>query len=168
MSTNWIDERCRGDASRHCYNRSEPVFQEGYWSVANKSQMSIAESTIKKLERRGVKVEYLRITQMSEQRRDAHPSIYRKFYAPITEENRKHPMSYSDCLHWCLPGVPDVWNQILYAYIINSWLFCFLFWKTVFCMRCKDFCFTTYGSISLVLLMSCKFQDIILKSNLQY
>ncbi|XP_020553729.1 protein trichome birefringence-like 34 [Sesamum indicum] len=110
----------RGDASRHCYNRSEPVFQEGYWSVANKSQMSIAESTIKKLERRGVKVEYLRITQMSEQRRDAHPSIYRKFYAPITEENRKHPMSYSDCLHWCLPGVPDVWNQILYAYIINS------------------------------------------------
>ncbi|KAL0347515.1 UNVERIFIED_CONTAM: protein trichome birefringence-like 34 [Sesamum calycinum] len=110
----------RGDISRHCYNRSEPVFQEGYWSVANKSQMSIAESTIKKLERRGVKVEYLRITQMSEQRRDAHPSIYRKFYAPITEENRKDPISYSDCLHWCLPGVPDVWNQILYAYIMNS------------------------------------------------
>ncbi|KAL0338142.1 UNVERIFIED_CONTAM: protein trichome birefringence-like 34 [Sesamum angustifolium] len=47
----------RGDISRHCYNRSEPVFQEGYWSVANKSQMSIAESTMKKLERRGVKVE---------------------------------------------------------------------------------------------------------------
>lgn len=59
----------------------------------------------------------LNITQLSEYRKDGHPSIYRKHWDPIDEAN---PSSYSDCTHWCLPGVPDVWNEILYAYIISK------------------------------------------------
>ncbi|CAI5995910.1 unnamed protein product [Closterium sp. NIES-65] len=25
-----------------------------------------------------------------------------------------------DCVHWCLPGVPDTWNELLYAELIRS------------------------------------------------
>ncbi|KAL0705543.1 hypothetical protein Bca4012_071968 [Brassica carinata] len=24
-----------------------------------------------------------------------------------------------DCIHWCLPGVPDTWNEILYAKFLS-------------------------------------------------
>ncbi|KAG8377070.1 hypothetical protein BUALT_Bualt09G0130000 [Buddleja alternifolia] len=104
-----------------CHWKTEPTFDESYWaSSANRSMMSIAESTIKKLEKRGVKVEYLNITQLSGYREDAHPSTYRTFWKLRSREQFKDPNVYSDCLHWCLPGVPDVWNEILYAYIMKS------------------------------------------------
>ncbi|KAI3474239.1 hypothetical protein Pfo_029027 [Paulownia fortunei] len=45
----------RGDVLRHCYNRSEPIFKEGYWSSTNHSMMGIAESAIEKLETRDLK-----------------------------------------------------------------------------------------------------------------
>ncbi|EYU41954.1 hypothetical protein ABFS82_10G010500 [Erythranthe guttata] len=104
-----------------CYNESEPIMKEGYWGiVTNIEMMRTLESVIEKLGKRGVKVEYLNITQLSSYRKDAHPSIYKKFLHPPNEKQLSDPKSYSDCIHWCLPGVPDVWNQILYSYIIKS------------------------------------------------
>ncbi|CAI9089112.1 OLC1v1023620C1 [Oldenlandia corymbosa var. corymbosa] len=50
------------------------------------------------------KVEVLRITQLSQLRVDGHPSIY---------GNSKH--RGMDCTHWCLPGVPDTWNLLLFS-----------------------------------------------------
>uniref|UniRef100_M4CML9 Uncharacterized protein n=1 Tax=Brassica campestris TaxID=3711 RepID=M4CML9_BRACM len=44
----------------------------------------------------------LDITTLSQLRKDAHPSIY-----GVTGR--------TDCSHWCLPGLPDTWNQLLYA-----------------------------------------------------
>ncbi|KAL3830225.1 hypothetical protein ACJIZ3_019027 [Penstemon smallii] len=83
---------------QNCYNESEPISKEGYWGVAtDHSMMQVAESTIKKLQTRGVKMEYLNITQMSDYRRDAHPSIYRRYFNPITEEQLRNPRDYSDC-----------------------------------------------------------------------
>jgi hypothetical protein len=35
----------------------------------------------------------------------------------LTEQERKSPELYLDCSHWCLPGVPDSWNELLYAQI---------------------------------------------------
>lgn len=54
-------------------------------------------STIKK------PVYLLDITTLSQLRKDAHPSSY----------SGEH--SGNDCSHWCLPGLPDTWNQLLYA-----------------------------------------------------
>ena len=88
--------------------------------MADRRMMHIVESTIEKLEKRGVRVQYLNITHLSDYRKDAHPSIYKQFYGSLTQTQLADPKSYSDCLHWCLPGVPDVWNQILYSYIMNS------------------------------------------------
>ncbi|KAK6120229.1 hypothetical protein DH2020_045920 [Rehmannia glutinosa] len=115
-----VYEYCRGDVLRQCYNRSEPINEEESFISSNQNLMGVAESTIEKLKKRGLKIEYLRITRLSEYRSDAHTSIYRKFFFTLTEENKKDPITYADCLHWCLPGVPDVWNQILYDYIMKS------------------------------------------------
>ncbi|CAK9152587.1 unnamed protein product [Ilex paraguariensis] len=48
----------------------------------------------------------LDITTLSQLRIDAHPSTY------------SGEQSGVDCSHWCLPGLPDTWNQLLYAALI--------------------------------------------------
>ncbi|VFQ71183.1 unnamed protein product [Cuscuta campestris] len=105
---------------QNCYNETEPISRLDYWgSGSDKGLMQTAEKVIKQLESRGLKVGYLNITQLSDYRKDGHPSIHRKQWQPPTEEQLLDPKSYSECVHWCLPGVPDVWNQILYAYLMD-------------------------------------------------
>lgn len=109
------------DKGGNCYGETEPILKEGYrGSDTDLGMMQIVESRIQKLKTRGLKVEYMNITQLSDYRKDAHTSIYRLFWVPPTEEQLAHPQNYSDCVHWCLPGVPDVWNIILYSYIMHS------------------------------------------------
>ncbi|CAN8269925.1 unnamed protein product [Cochlearia groenlandica] len=56
-----------------------------------------------------VKMRVLNVTAMSDQRKDGHPSrYYRGSLGP-------GPIHLQDCSHWCLPGVPDTWNELLYA-----------------------------------------------------
>lgn len=108
-----VDDFCRPTLKDkfNCHGYKEPIFDDTYWpDSVNRKRMQVVESVIEKLEKRGVKVEYLNITQLSGYRIDAHPSIYL-----TTHNNTIH----SDCLHWCLPGVPDIWNEILYAYIMK-------------------------------------------------
>ncbi|KAL4310420.1 hypothetical protein GQ457_01G015190 [Hibiscus cannabinus] len=57
------------------------------------------------------KVRLLNITYLTGFRKDGHPSKYRE---PGTS-----PVAPQDCSHWCLPGVPDTWNQILYAQLLS-------------------------------------------------
>lgn len=64
------------------------------------------------------RVFYLNVTRMSEFRKDAHPSIYIK--PNLTQEERKLQLKYQDCSHWCLPGVPDTWNEIVYAQLLKK------------------------------------------------
>ncbi|KAL2509946.1 Protein trichome birefringence-like 34 [Forsythia ovata] len=105
----------------NCYTETEAIFKEGYWgSGTDPKMMLIVETTINELSKRGLKVQIMNITQLSEYRKDGHPSIYRKQWEPLTEEQISNPLSYADCIHWCLPGVPDVWNHLLYASIFNS------------------------------------------------
>lgn len=48
--------------------------------------------------------------------RDAHPSVYRK--KDIPEEDKRSPLKFQDCSHGCLPGVPDIWNEITYSQLL--------------------------------------------------
>ncbi|KAK8577876.1 hypothetical protein V6N13_076555 [Hibiscus sabdariffa] len=50
---------------------------------------------------KGTRVKLLDITALSDLRDEAHISHYGK--------------KANDCLHWCLPGVPDTWNELLSA-----------------------------------------------------
>lgn len=81
--------------------------------------MRMTEDAVESLKVRGAKIELLDITQLSEYRKDAHPTVYRRQWRPLTKEQLANPFTYADCTHWCLPGVPDVWNEILYAYLIH-------------------------------------------------
>ncbi len=67
---------------------------------------------------RGMKthVTYLNISRLTDFRNDAHPSVYRK--RDLTDEERKSPLGFQDCSHWCLPGVPDAWNELLFAELL--------------------------------------------------
>lgn len=109
------------DEGYNCYNETQPIWKEEYWGIyTDREMMKVAESILENMEKRGLNIQYLNITKLSDYRKDAHPSIYRKFPYPITEEKQANPTTYSDCVHWCLPGVPDIWNEILYYYIMAS------------------------------------------------
>ncbi|XVF08334.1 hypothetical protein REPUB_Repub06bG0217700 [Reevesia pubescens] len=110
-----------GIKGENCYNETEPVTKEGYvGDGASPRMMRVVESVLGELKtRRGLNVQMINITQLTDYRKDGHPSIYRKHWETITEDQLSNPKNYSDCIHWCLPGVPDVWNQLLYAYILQ-------------------------------------------------
>ncbi|KAL7136103.1 hypothetical protein ABFS83_10G006700 [Erythranthe nasuta] len=104
----------------NCYNETKQITEEGYRGRGtDPKMMKIVENTIEDLQKRGLNVEMINITQLTEYRKEGHPSIYRKQWEPLTEEQISNPIGYSDCIHWCLPGVPDVWNELLYAHIFN-------------------------------------------------
>ncbi|XP_076905768.1 protein trichome birefringence-like 16 [Bidens hawaiensis] len=54
---------------------------------------------------KGTDVKLLDITGLSLVREEGHISRYSIRAAP----------GMQDCLHWCLPGVPDTWNELLFA-----------------------------------------------------
>lgn len=70
-----------------------------------------------------VPVNFLNITTLSEFRKDAHTSVYTiRQGKMLTPEQQADPATYADCIHWCLPGLPDTWNEFLYTRIISqSW-----------------------------------------------
>lgn len=55
---------------------------------------------------KGSSFRILNITHMSEFRADAHP---------CKTGGKKH----DDCMHWCLPGITDTWNDLLVAQFDN-------------------------------------------------
>ncbi|XP_012074397.1 protein trichome birefringence-like 8 [Jatropha curcas] len=62
------------------------------------------------LEYRKSKIQYLNITYLTQFRFDGHPSVHREPGTPLPAPQ--------DCSHWCLPGIPDIWNEILYAHLV--------------------------------------------------
>ncbi|KAL6146257.1 hypothetical protein ACLB2K_056940 [Fragaria x ananassa] len=99
----------------NCYSEKSPIDLEGYWgSGSDLPTMNMVDNVLSKL---NSKVSVLNITQLSEYRKDGHPSIYRKFWEALKPEQLSNPASYSDCIHWCLPGVPDVWNELVYHFL---------------------------------------------------
>ncbi|CAH9124529.1 unnamed protein product [Cuscuta epithymum] len=95
-----------------CDHEAEPIKNETYLT-AYPPKMEVLERVLKGMK---TQVSYLNVTRMTDFRKDGHPSMYRKQH--LSDEERKSPMLYQDCSHWCLPGVPDIWNEILYAKIL--------------------------------------------------
>lgn len=99
----------------NCYNQTSPINKEDYWGSG--SDLPTMRMVDKVLSRVSSKVTVVNVTQLSEYRKDGHPSIYRKFWEALSPEQLSKPETYSDCIHWCLPGVPDVWNQLLFHFL---------------------------------------------------
>nr|XP_043635338.1 protein trichome birefringence-like 34 [Erigeron canadensis] len=109
------DWRGRNHAS--CYGETEPVKEGGLIRVKRKDSkmLSIFESSLSKLKAKGVNLHIINVTQLTQYRKDGHITVYKKYWRPLTELQRKRPELASDCSHWCLPGVPDIWNELLLA-----------------------------------------------------
>ncbi|BAF13615.1 xylan O-acetyltransferase 14 [Oryza sativa Japonica Group] len=121
-SDEWEDAAAAAAGGNHgCYGETEPIAAEEYRGTSG-TDMAFAravEAEARRLGERSVAVRLINVTRLSERRKDAHPSVHRRYWDPVTDEQRRNPSSYADCIHWCLPGVPDVWNQLLYAHIVS-------------------------------------------------
>ncbi|XP_021744827.1 protein trichome birefringence-like 34 [Chenopodium quinoa] len=110
-----------GVSGLNCYNETQSIKKKDYWgSGSDTNMMRLVEAEIENLNEKGLNIQILNITQLSEYRKEGHPSIHRKQWEPLTDEQLSNPSGYADCIHWCLPGVPDTWNEILYTYINSS------------------------------------------------
>ncbi|CAH8342607.1 unnamed protein product [Eruca vesicaria subsp. sativa] len=64
----------------------------------------------------GTRVKILDVTALSELRVEAH--IAGSKLKPKKPSNvTSTAPTVNDCLHWCLPGIPDTWNELLIAQI---------------------------------------------------
>ncbi|KAJ9563326.1 hypothetical protein OSB04_008486 [Centaurea solstitialis] len=90
-----------GSSSRNCYGELQPIEGSSYPAGLPEAQVVLNKvlGSIKK------PVTLLDITTLSQLRKDAHPSSYGD--------------SGVDCSHWCVPGLPDTWNQLMYASFAN-------------------------------------------------
>lgn len=87
----------------HCREAFQPI-NETFNSIYPEKNLIVEEV----LGQMKTPVTLLNITRLSDYRPDAHPSMYgRKSINPGVQ----------DCSHWCLPGVPDIWNELLYYYL---------------------------------------------------
>ncbi|EPS74217.1 hypothetical protein M569_00536, partial [Genlisea aurea] len=110
--THQLKDEWEPGSEGNCYNETEPIQDESYWGTgSDTATMRMVDDTMSRL---GSKVTVVNITQLSEYRKDGHPTIFRKFWEKLSPESVANPASYSDCIHWCLPGVQDVWNELLF------------------------------------------------------
>ncbi|KAM7269535.1 hypothetical protein ACFE04_025032 [Oxalis oulophora] len=126
----WIDENIkpekqlvfyRGYSSAHfrggdwdsggsCNGETEPILKGNYLDEYP-LKMKIVEEVIQQMK---FPVKLINITRLTNYRKDGHPSVFGKNVA----EGKKASTRRQDCSHWCLPGVPDVWNEIIYATLV--------------------------------------------------
>ncbi|KAM5575963.1 protein trichome birefringence-like 6 [Rosa sericea] len=117
----WVDRYINPRRTRVFFRSSAPShFRGGQWNsggsckeatkpldtlgASSSEKNVIVEEVIKQMK---TPITFLNITGLSEYRIDGHPSIY----------GRKSASGSQDCSHWCLPGIPDVWNELLYAHL---------------------------------------------------
>ncbi|KAK2966490.1 hypothetical protein RJ640_019019 [Escallonia rubra] len=102
--------------------RKEPV-KEGVLelNVLNKILREIELDEFKKASvnasGKGVNFKLLDVTQLSLLRPDGHPGPYRYFH-PFAKEMKEKIVN--DCLHWCLPGPIDSWNDLLMQMVLDG------------------------------------------------
>ncbi|KAK6919679.1 PC-Esterase [Dillenia turbinata] len=87
-----------------CTNQTRPIFGEDYPAGQHPAQV-VLERVLLDMKQ---PVYLLNVTRLSQLRIDGHPSFY-GIYPRV-----------ADCSHWCLAGVPDTWNELLYATLIQS------------------------------------------------
>ncbi|PIA53755.1 hypothetical protein AQUCO_00900377v1 [Aquilegia coerulea] len=123
----FVEKNMRADAIRFFRTQSPRHFEGGDWDQGGSCQrvQPLLQEQVEEffsLESNGTNVEarmvnqhlfkalkgssfrILDITHMSEFRADAHPSA---------AGGKKH----DDCMHWCLPGLTDTWNDLFITYL---------------------------------------------------
>ncbi|KAK3003814.1 hypothetical protein RJ639_018958, partial [Escallonia herrerae] len=94
--------------AKSCYGETVPMSGTTY-PGAYTDQGKVVDTVIRGMNNPAY---LLDITMLSAMRKDAHPSIYSGDLSP---EQKANPDHSADCSHWCLPGLPDTWNQLFYT-----------------------------------------------------
>lgn len=68
----------------------------------------ISDAIVKVVKNTSIPVTLLHVTPLGAFRSDAHVGTW--------SDNPSVP----DCSHWCLPGVPDTWNELLFSFLLNK------------------------------------------------
>lgn len=99
----WISGSDWNEPKASCRGQTRAVQGTKYPGGSNPAQV-VVEQVLSQMSK---PVYLLNVTSLSQLRKDGHPSIY-----------GYGGKRGNDCSHWCLPGVPDTWNQLLYASLI--------------------------------------------------
>ncbi|KAL6571129.1 hypothetical protein OROHE_002772 [Orobanche hederae] len=96
-------------STKSCYGETRPMMGMSAYPGVYPNQMKVIQDVLNFMSKPPF---LLDITLLSAMRKDAHPSIYSGDLTPVQRANPDHS---ADCSHWCLPGLPDTWNQLFYT-----------------------------------------------------
>eukprot|EP00257_Ricinus_communis_P015616 XP_015573573.1 protein trichome berefringence-like 7 isoform X2 [Ricinus communis] len=94
--SHWSDQ-----SHRFCNVTRHPSSETG-----GRDKSEFSDTVLEVVKNVTVPITVLHITSMSAFRTDAH----------VGEWNDNLPVP--DCSHWCLPGVPDMWNEVLLSFLL--------------------------------------------------
>ncbi|GFP91932.1 protein trichome birefringence-like 25 [Phtheirospermum japonicum] len=99
-------------------NRTRP-FKEGEIEIDEIDEMmrNVELEEFENAAAAGLGLRLFDTTLLSLLRPDGHPGVYRKFY-PYDWKDKNAKIQY-DCLHWCLPGPIDSWNDIMMEMLLR-------------------------------------------------
>ncbi|GAB4830581.1 hypothetical protein Ancab_020347 [Ancistrocladus abbreviatus] len=124
----WVDRHINSQKTQVFFRSSAPShFRGGQWNtgghcgeaikpldktfIDQPQRDLIAMEVIKQIR---TPVMFLNVTGLSAYRIDGHPSVYGSKFT------KRYSSRIEDCSHWCLPGVPDAWNELLYYQLVSE------------------------------------------------
>ncbi|WVZ56699.1 hypothetical protein U9M48_007193 [Paspalum notatum var. saurae] len=125
----WVDHYINPHRTRVFFRSSSPThFSGGEWNSGGhcrESMLPLNDTRMRPVPERNVILEQvvkqmkthvtiLNITSLSGIRIDGHPSVYGRKAVDLGA------LVVQDCSHWCLPGVPDAWNELLFYHLVSS------------------------------------------------
>ncbi|XP_044492271.1 protein ALTERED XYLOGLUCAN 4-like [Mangifera indica] len=98
------------------YKEGEKLL-EGMDADIRNIEVEQVEKAKENAKQKGLRLEVLDVTRLSLMRPDGHPGPY-MYPNPFANGIQEHVQN--DCVHWCLPGPIDTWNQIMLE-VIRRW-----------------------------------------------
>ncbi|KAL9670018.1 hypothetical protein QQ045_007568 [Rhodiola kirilowii] len=98
-----------------CHLETLPEFKPGRVSFETWPHFDIASDILSRRANMSKNIKILNISHMTASRKDGHSSLYY-----LEPGEGPAPLHRQDCSHWCLPGIPDAWNELLYALVLKK------------------------------------------------
>lgn len=102
-----------GSCERKMPYTKEEVKFDGYIFETYRTQVEEFIEAEKEAKKKGLQFLMLNTTEIMLRRPDGHPNNYVYGYS------KNKNVTYNDCVHWCLPGPIDTWNEILYYNLLK-------------------------------------------------
>lgn len=101
-----------------CTGKTKPlaageIVENGFTNIMHEKQVTGFNRAIKKVKNKS-KMRLMDITRVFEYRHDGHPGPYRNTDPnKLTKRGPDGKPPPQDCLHWCMPGPVDTWNELV-------------------------------------------------------